>query len=85
MHVSDWENPALKAFGCAIGKRPRYVLMFNAGSRAAAFKVRRDEGGPWQCILDTGDAEGTGNAFLASGEAWLLAEHSLVLLEDMRE
>ncbi len=84
MNEHDWHDPALRAFGCAFGDGPRYVLLLNADPDPIPFHLPLGESGPWKCLLDTAKEDAVSEAQLSAGTSWPLAGQSLALLIESR-
>jgi len=81
MSEGDWRDQNLSAFGCMFGEGERVLCLFNAGGAAESF-VLPSARGSWRCVLDTGSADGSSEASMASGAAGAVEAHSFVLLKE---
>ena len=81
LHSGDWDNPDLRAFGCAFGAPRRYMLLFNPTGEAVTFLLPTGEGGPWQALLDTAATDG-GVSSSAFAKSCVLIQHSMLLLTE---
>jgi glycogen operon protein len=88
METSDWENPQVWSFGCALGgtdrggRGLRYILALNAGTGTVPFVLPQREGGPWKRLLDSSEPDGGEEISVAADAVWVLPAHSLVLFAE---
>ena len=86
MQSSDWNEPEARAFGMLVGNGkggPRFMLVPNAGVRAADFRLPALERGSWRCILNTANEDGAAGFEIRGAEGWALPGHSLALFQEV--
>jgi len=90
MTPAHWEDPGLLVFGCAFGGTDgasglrRYILAFNAGPDFVHFALPEREGGPWQRLLDTSEADGGMEIEIPAGAGWVVPANALALFVESR-